>query len=181
MHTKFLSSTSHSNLLEDKERADRSSTFSQDRSITPPQIQDKENASQPTPTIVEETESVIDMQLAPGEAVELDDNQETEKSVDPCTSSLGQVSFTSNTILNETKKESREVLQSSLCKALANVLGSSEEISGFDKLHRRLKATTRCRTAIEDERKYMGKLAHFQKLVLAETSATKQALQKLGK
>ena len=61
--------------------------------------------------------------------------------------------------------------------ALANVLGSSEEILGFDNLHRRLKATTRCRTAIEDERKYMWKLAHFQKLVLAQTSATKQALQ----
>ena len=51
----------------------------------------------------------------------------------------------------------------------------------FDKLHRKLKTTPRCRTAIDDERKYMRKLANFQKLVMAESSATKQALQKWEK
>ena len=60
-------------------------------------------------------------------------------------------------------------------------MGPSEEVSGFDKLHRRLKTTTRCRTAIEDERKYMRRLSHFQKLVLEESSATKQDLQKWEK
>lgn len=109
VHTLFLSSTSHSNLLQDREKADRSSTYSPVRSTTPPHLQDKENPTQPKPTIVEETENVIDMQLAPGEAVELDDTQKTEKSVDPCTSFVGQVFFASNT--NETKKESHEVRQ----------------------------------------------------------------------
>ena len=115
VHTLFLGS----DLTHNREKAARSSTYSPVRSTTPSKFQDKEKPSQPKQIIVEETENVIDMELAAGEALELGDTQGTEKSVAPCTSFLGQVSTTKNT--NGTRKENHEVLQSSLCKALAHV------------------------------------------------------------
>ena len=87
VHTLFLGS----DLPHNREKAARSSTYSPVRSTTPSKLQDKEKPSQPKQIIVEETENVIDMQLAAGEALELSDTQGTEKSVDPCTSFLGQV------------------------------------------------------------------------------------------
>jgi hypothetical protein len=178
VHTSFLSSTGH-DLMQDREASESCNTRSSVHSTTPSQLQDKEELRQPGEIIVETTENVIDTQLAPEEALEFSDNQGTETTSDASTSFLGQVPITRTT--DETKWEKNHVPQSSLCKALAIVLGPSEEVSEFDKLHRRLKATTRCRTVIDDEKKYMRKLAHLQKLVLAESSATKQALQKWEK
>ena len=178
VHTSFLSSTGH-DFTQDREASESCNTRSSVHSTTPSQLEDKEELSQPGEIILETTENVIDTQLAPEEALELSDNQGTETTSDTSTSFLGQVPVTRTT--DETKWGKNHVPQSSLCKALAIVLGPSEDVSEFDKLHRRLKATTRCRTAIDDEKKYMRKLAHFQKLVLAESSATKQALQKWEK
>ncbi|CAB3993189.1 Hypothetical predicted protein [Paramuricea clavata] len=175
VHTSFLSTTGH-DLSQDREASENSSTCSSFHSTTSSQLQGKEELSQPAEIIVETTENVIDMQLAPEEAFELTDSQGTKTTSDTSTSFLGQVPITRTT--DETKWGKNHVPQSSLCKALAIVSGPSEEVS---ELHRRLKATTHCRTAIYDEKKYMQKLAHFQKIVLAESSATKQALQKWEK
>jgi hypothetical protein len=171
VHTPFLSSTAHNDLPQDKEAAEstRSSTSASS-------LQDKEEPSQLEEMIVETSENVIDMQLAPKEALQLGDTQGTETTSNTCTTFLSQVPITSTT--DETKTKKHHAPQSSLCKALAIVLGPSEEVSEFDQLHRRLKATTRCRTAIDDQKRYMLKIAHFQKLVLVESSASREALKK---
>ena len=169
IHTPFLSSSEHSPIPQDSETVASSITPSPIHSTTASRLPDKEELSESEKIVVEAPEHVVDIQLVPEEVLELGDLQGSKTTSD----SLDQVPIT--------KKTKPYVPQSSLCKALAAVLGPSDKVLEFDKLHRKLKATPRCRTAIDDERKYMRKLASFQKLVLAESSATKQALQKWEK
>jgi phage gp45-like len=102
VHTSFLGSRGH-DLTHDREASESCNTHSSVHPATPSQLQVKEELNQPGEIIVETTENVIDMQLAPEEALELSGNQGTETTSDTSTSFLGQVPITRTT--DETKWE----------------------------------------------------------------------------